>query len=69
MKKFYILIDELKTGDIFTEVYHTAKEAKAAARNALDKLTETDKRRRSAFYILTNSDPESLDGDILKKYL
>lgn len=69
MKKIYILIDELKTGDIFIEVYHTAKEAKAAARNELDKLTESDKRRRSAFYILANDDPESLDGDIIKKYL
>lgn len=69
MKKNYILIDEIKTGDIFTEIYTTAKEAKAAAKNALDKMTEYDKRRRSAFYILVNDDPESLDGDILKEYL
>lgn len=32
MKKNYILIDEIKTGDIFTEIYTTAKEAKAAAK-------------------------------------
>lgn len=32
-------------------------------------MTEYDKRRRSAFYILVNDDPESLDGDILKEYL
>lgn len=69
MKKNYILIDEIKTGDIFTEIYTTAKEAKAAARHELDKMTEYDKRRRRAFYILVNDDPESLDGDILKEYL
>lgn len=68
----YIVIDELKN-DMFTEEFETKEEAVKAADEEWDRLTESDKNRRTSYYVLesSNSDEEAedhFDGNIIKSY-
>lgn len=69
----YIIIDS-KNGDMFTEEFETREEAINAADRAWTYLTEKDKKRREAFYVLesVNPDPEAVDhydGNLVKNYM
>ena len=62
----YIVYDEVKNGDIFTEEFETAAEAIKRAKYLWSMLTDYDKRRRNAFCVLKLWDPDNpdtLDGD------
>lgn len=66
----YILIHETKN-DCFCEEYETKKAAIAAGVDAWYYLTDYDKKKTSAFYVLksANPDPDSdnhYDGDFVK---
>lgn len=68
----YIVVDELKN-DMFTEEFETKEEAVKAADEEWDRLTESDKNRRTSYYVLesSNSDEEAedhFDGNIIKSY-
>lgn len=68
----YILIDDCGS-DIFTKEFENAKEAIEEGERDFDSLTESDKKRRNAFYVLesVNEDPEEddhFDGDVLKRW-
>lgn len=68
----YIVVDELKN-DMFTEEFETKEEAVKVADEEWDRLTESDKKRRTSYYVLesSNSDEEAedhFDGNIIKSY-
>lgn len=68
----YIVVDELKN-DMFTEEFETKEEAVKAADEEWDRLTESDKNRRTSYYVLESSNPDEeaedhFDGDIIKSY-
>lgn len=68
----YIVVDELKN-DMFTEEFEIKEEAIKAADEDWHRLTESDKKRRIAFYVLESSNPDEeaedhFDGDIIKSY-
>lgn len=68
----YIVIDELKN-DMFTNEYETKEEAVKAADQEWGRLTESDKKRRVAFYVLESVNPDEdtidhFDGDVIKSY-
>lgn len=68
----YILMDDCGS-DIFTKEFNNAEEAISEGDRDWEYLTEYDKKRRNAFYLLesVNEDPESdehFDGDIVKSW-
>ena len=69
----YVLIDWVKDGDMFTEEFETAEEAVEAASYEWEHLSESDKNRRSDFYVLESANPDAeaenhLDGNIVKRW-
>lgn len=69
----YILIDWVRDGDMFTEEFETAEEAIEAASYEWEHLSESDKNRRSDFYVLESANPDAeaedhLDGNIVKRW-
>lgn len=65
----YIVIDT-KGADTFEKAFATKEEAIKYARNEWNSLTDSDKSKRSAFYVLESVDPEDenghfYDGDII----
>lgn len=68
----YIVIDELKN-DMFTNEYETKEKAVKVAGQEWGRLTESDKKRRVAFYVLESVNPDEdaenhFDGDVVKSY-
>lgn len=58
---------------IFTKEFENEQEAIEEGQRDFDSLTEYDKKRRNAFYLLesVNEDPEAddhFDGDVLKSW-
>ena len=68
----YILIDDCDS-DIFTKEFENVQDAIEEGNRDFDYLTEYDKKRRNAFYLLesVNEDTEAddhFDGDVLKSW-
>ena len=67
----YILMD-WKNGDLFDEEFDTAEAALEKGEEEWSKLTEHDKKLRSAFYVLEteyNADCEkAYDGTVVKRW-
>lgn len=66
----YLILDQIKNGDLFVDERETAAEAKAEARRAWDNLSERDRARREFFGVLesVNPNPEApdhTDGNII----
>ena len=59
----YILIDQIKNGDMFTEEYNDLEQARAAADRQFSSLSAHDKARRESFFVLksVNPDEEAMD--------
>lgn len=69
--ELYILIDDC--GDIYTEEYTNREEALKDAESQWNRLTENDKKRREAFYLIKSANPDEeaedhLDGDVIKTW-
>lgn len=68
----YIIMDENK-GDLFTKEYNTAEEAVKQAEIDWNHLTDREKEKRTAFFVLesVNPDDEAMDhydGNPIKVY-
>ena len=69
----YVLIDWVKDGDMFTEEFETAEKAVESASYEGEHLSESDKNRRSDFYVLESANPDAeaedhFDGNIVKRW-
>lgn len=69
--ELYILIDDC--GDIYTEEYTNQEEALKDAESLWNRLTENDKKRIGAFYLIKSANPDEeaedhLDGDVIKAW-
>jgi hypothetical protein len=62
---FYIVVEE-KGADVFTKSFTSQEEAINKANGEWDHLTNYEKERCKAFYVLKTEDPDSMDGDIIK---
>ena len=65
----YVVIDQTKT-DWFTEEHDNREDAIKACKDGFDLLTESDKRKREAYYVLESINPDEdadnhLDGDVI----
>ena len=77
--KRYFVIDEIKNGDSFggDKPFNTVEEARQEARRQWSSLSEYDKQRRSAFYVLyADFDPDEFGGanfesggDVIEEYV
>ena len=70
----FAVINQDKDGDCFDEWFSTKEEALDAALATWQHLTDREKARKSAFYVLesVNPDPEApnhFDGDVIKDFL
>lgn len=68
----YIIVDATKT-DLFTKEFDTEEEAVKNADRDFEQLTSSDKRKRTAFYVLKSENADEsaenhFDGDIIKDY-
>lgn len=68
----YIVIDWTET-DCFDEEFSTAQEAIERAEIIWGKMSDYDKKRRTAFYVLesVNPDPDAenhYDGEVVKEW-
>ncbi len=69
----YIVMDQTKT-DLFNTECATLAEAIKEADKQFSYLTDADKKKRTAFYVLESVDPDEdserhFDGDIIKQYI
>lgn len=69
----YVVVDT-KDGDMFTSECGTLEEATAEAEKQFACLTEADKKKRAAFYVLESVNPDEeaedhLDGEIVKRFI
>ena len=72
-KMKYVLIDWVRDGDMFTEEFETAEKAVESASYEWEHLSESDKNRRSDFYVLESANPDEdaedhFDGNIVKRW-
>ena len=72
-KMRYIVMDEVKNGDIFTEEHETLEAAIESAEYDWNHLSESDKKHRESFIVLKSANPDvdaenHLDGDIVKRW-
>ena len=58
----YIVFDERKNGELFTEEFEDRDEAIKTAEYDWDRRTEYDKKRTEAFYVLESVNPDE-DAD------
>ena len=63
---FYKIIEEIN-GDIFEEIYRTKEEAIKMMNLEYANLTDHDKRRRKAVYVLETETPDDLEGNIIER--
>lgn len=71
-KKMYILIDVVD-GDMFTKEFDNLKEAMRVSENEWEHLSDHDKKRREAFYLLESANPDEdaenhFDGDVVREW-
>ena len=69
----YIVFDERKSGDFFTEEFDNRDEAIKSAEYDWNRRTSHDKKNTEAFYVLesVNSDVDAedhFDGDIIRTF-
>lgn len=69
----YVLVDYVR-GDMFTNKFETESEAIAQADWEWNRLSDSDKAKRDAFYVLESSyeDEDSiahLDGNVVKSWI
>lgn len=69
----YVLIDQIKNGDCFTNEFGTKEEAIKGGELAFQCMSEFDKNRREEFLVLEAANPDEdaenhLDGDIVKRW-
>ena len=69
----YVLIDVFN-GDMFNEEFSGLEEAINKADYYWNNLTDSEKKKRTAFYVLDSVNPDEeaidhLDGDIIKDYI
>jgi hypothetical protein len=69
----YILIDQTTT-DMFNDEFDNLETALNAAETQFNYLTENDKKKRTAFYLLESINPDEdapdhFDGNIIKEWL
>ena len=58
----YIVFDERKNGELFTEEFEDRDEAIKTAEYDWDRRTEYDKKRTEAYYVLESVNPDE-DAD------
>ena len=64
----YIVCDQVKNGDLFTEEFDDLEKAVKAANRDWEHMSDYDKNRREAFYVLESANPDEsaenhFDGD------
>lgn len=64
----YVLIDEIRNGDIFTNEFDDKDEAIKYARDEWSRMSDHDKARRGSYYVLESINPDEeavdhLDGN------
>ena len=69
----YIVFDERKNGQIFTEEFESKEEAIEFAEYDWDRRTSHDKKNTTAFYVLESANPDEdaedhFDGDIIRTF-
>ena len=69
----YVLIDWVKDGDMLTEEFETAEKAVESASYEWEHLSESDKNRRSDFYVLESANPDEdaedhFDGNEVRRW-
>ena len=69
----FIVIDERKSGDFFTEEFNDKDEAINSAKYDWNHRTEYDKKCTEAFYVLESVNPDEdagnhFDGDIIRTF-
>ena len=69
----YIVMDQIKNGDLFTEEFATAEEAITSAEYGWDHLTNKEKQMRESYIVLESVNPDEeaenhLDGDVIKRW-
>ena len=66
----YVLCDQIKNGDLFTEEFEDKAEAMKQAAGYWDHLTEADKNRRDGYFLIESANPDEeaenhLDGEVI----
>lgn len=69
----YVVMDQIKNGDIFTEEFETEAEAIEAAEAEWNHLSKYDKKHRESFFVLESANPDEeagnhLDGDVVRRW-
>lgn len=65
---FYKIIEEIN-GDIFEEAYNTKEEAEKMMQLEYANLSDHDKKRRKAVYILETETIDDIDGNIIERII
>lgn len=68
----YVLIDEVGM-DVFNKEFENKEEAMKKAELEWEKLSDYDKKRRTAFYLFESANPDEeaenhFDGDVIKSW-
>lgn len=69
----YIVFDERKNGQIFTEEFESKEEAIEFAEYDWDRRTSHDKKNTTGFYVLESVNPDEdaedhFDGDVIRTF-
>ena len=69
----YIVIDERKSGDFFTEEFENKDEAIKTAEYDWNRRTNYDKKHTDRYYVLESVNPDEdaddhFDGDIIRTF-
>ena len=69
----YVVIDAIKSGDIYTEEFNTADEALDYAEREWSRLSRHDQARRESYIVLASVNPDEdaedhFDGDVVKDF-
>ena len=70
----YILMDQIKNGDLFTKEFNNLDEAIKAGETDFNHLSEYDKNRREYFFVLETVNPDEnamnhYDGNPVKEWI
>lgn len=70
----YVILDQIKDGDLFTLECDDKDEALKAAERGWNNLSDHDKGRREFYMVLESVDPDTdaenhLDGDVVKSWI
>lgn len=69
----YIVFDERKNGELFTEEFDSKDDAAKSADDEWNRRTEYDKKHTDRFYVLESVNPDEdaddhFDGDIIRTF-